>query len=498
MTVCTRIMQRPVPRAGSAPRYSLFLALCLAAAACSGGEEDASPSFAGGVTQREPTRVRTVPVGMREMVRTLSTTTNVESEKEISIFPRASGVVTEVRVEEGDVVEAGQVLAVLDQREAQVMLDEARIGLREAQQNVPLLGLAREEALERLERAKLTHEQARRDVERNERAGLISQQDLDRLKLTADQAARDEGALRISLDRAIEDEKMAQTAIDKADLVLRRQTLALDALEVRAPFSGVIASRTMKVGDTAGNSIAAFVLTDIDSLRAIFFRPQRELPMFRAAHGGAANGDSPSGVPIEIRAEAEALPGRDFRGEIALVSPTIDSASGSFRVTVALPQPPDAPPSERLLPGMLVRLSIVTERHADALVVPKRALRREAETSFMFLVEDGVAQRVQVREGFTNDSNVEIFPVVPGSVAAGDAVIVVGNRDLEQDSLVLAEGWEEEPGEASRLAAELSQGENAAADEPAAETDDESGSDAAASTEGADAGSTDDELGSDG
>ena len=97
----------------------------------------------------------------------------------------------------------------------------------------------------------------------------------------------------------------------------------------------------------------------------------------------------------------------------------------------------------RLLPGMLVRLSIVTERHAEALVAPKRALEREGDRRFLLVAEPesegasrAVVQRVEVREGFTQGDLVEVLPVEAGTLAPGDAVIVVGGDDVDPGDVV--------------------------------------------------------------
>ena len=83
------------------------------------------------------------------------------------------------------------------------------------------------------------------------------------------------------------------------------------------------------------SAASAFVLTDPENLRAVFARPQRDLPMFRHATMPLADGAGEEpGSGIEIRAHTEAIPDRTFTGRIQLVSPTIDPASGSFNVTV--------------------------------------------------------------------------------------------------------------------------------------------------------------------
>ncbi|MEY2747902.1 MAG: hypothetical protein RL112_2944, partial [Planctomycetota bacterium] len=74
----------------------------------------------------------------------------------------------------------------------------------------------------------------------------------------------------------------------------------------------------------------------------------------------------------------------------------------------------------------------------DALVVPKRSLRREGDESMVYLVEGGRAARVRVREGFTDDEHVEILPE-GRPIEPGARVVVVGNRELEDGAEVAEE-----------------------------------------------------------
>jgi membrane fusion protein (multidrug efflux system) len=398
----------------------------------------------GELRRREATRVRTIHLAQREMVRTLSTATTVESQAEIEVFPRSAGVVVELLVEEGDAVEAAQVLARLDDRTARAARTEAEVALREAREAKPRQALMKEETFERYQRAKLTYESAMRDYERNAQAGLISAQDLDRLALTRDTAMRDQEAARLANEVSAQDEAAAETAIERAQLLVEKADLDLTFTEIRAPFTGLIARRDIRVGDSVSSAAPAFVLTDPEHLRAIFHRPQRELPLFRSAvptwNGDATEGESQDHRGIEIRVTSEAIPGAEFVGRIRLVSPTIDVASGSFRITVDLLHPETGP---RLLPGMLVRLEVVTDRHADALVVPKRALVREGESNYVFIVDaERRAQRIGVIEGYSDKDEVEVIPRREGELVVGTEVIVVGNRDLEDDELVQSEAWQ--------------------------------------------------------
>lgn len=425
----------------SSPRSTGAIALLFLLGACSvqmssDGDESSGPK------KREATRVRTAVVEEREMVRMLSTTTTVESEREIKLYPRASGLVMEIKCEEGDRVQAGATLAVLDRRQTRALVEEARIAVREAEDNVRKADIQKSEAEGRIAATQLKLDQAVRDYERNDKANLISAQALDNLRVLRDTALNDIEASRLAAQRSEVEARAARTTQEKTKLALERSELDDSYMQVTAPFEGVIATRSIKVGDSVGPAAPAFVLTDAQNLRAVFHRPQRELSMFLSAGKLRADGSAPVSPPLDIHAIAEALPDVVFKGDLQLVSPSIDPQSGSFRVTVRLGQPISGQKDAKLLPGMLVRLEVVTERHPRALVVPKRALRREGELNLVFAVVDGKARKIEVVEGFSDDTSVEVSSRVPGAIAVGLHVVVVGNRELEDGSDVQEEGTE--------------------------------------------------------
>jgi RND family efflux transporter MFP subunit len=402
--------------------FVCFFLLALPGCKPAGADAAGNPLEGAQIKRRDAIQVRTVPVQRREMVRTTSTTTNVESVNEIQIFPRSTGVITSILVEEGDGVEMGEVLAVIDPREAQASLADAQIALKEAHEATLRLALTRDEADQRVARSRLAWEQAQREVQRNEEAGLLSEVDLDKLRLARDTSEHDHLATELSAQVSQQELERQKTVIERADLTVQRQELALSYTQIVAPFTGFIASRTIKVGDSAGGTTAAFTLTDPDNLRAVVYRPQRELSFFQ---------NSSDLSKIEIRVQPEALPGQIFAGTIQFLSPTVDATSGSFRITLSLNQPTSEDAGPRLAPGMLARIDIVTERRPHALVVPKRALRREGDNQFLFVVREGKAVRLKVEEGLSDDEFVELTLAEGDTVEAGEAVIIVGNRDLE-------------------------------------------------------------------
>jgi len=432
------------------PRCFVAALLLVPLAACSksgGGESGAID--AATIKKRDPTRVRVEPIVRREMLRILETTTRVESEQQVEVMPRGSGVVVEILVEEGQEVREGQVLARLDARELVIAVSDAEVALEESKASEPRLALATREAEAKLATAKRGYEQVLRDYERNEaiaeaapnRPALLSPKDLDASRLARDNAQAEVATAELSVEKAKLDQVNAKTEARRAQLMLERARLNLANMSLTAPFAGILAARNIKVGGTLTTGSAAFTLTDPHNLRAIFYRPQRELGLFT---GSRASSDSPSSKPgngghsaeLELFASAEALPGARFRGRIERVSPTIDPQSGNFRVTARMQATPEEGGGAHLLPGMLVRLEIITERRPSALVIPKRALRRDGDANLVFVVRDGHAQRIAVAEGLAEDEHLEISALGAAQLEAGDLVVVVGNRDLEDGSEV--------------------------------------------------------------
>ena len=394
---------------------------CLLTAGCGGEPRDHA---AGGDSptqiRRELPRVRTEPVEQREMRRVLVTANAIESTREVDVTPKLGGLVTEVLVEEGMSVKAGQALVILDDRDANAAVEEAQVTLREAMETLPSLSLTVSERAEAVQRALLTHSQAEGEVQRHEQTGLISKNELSKLRLARDHAKRDLVSAQLAQQSAEHSRDTGGTAVEKARLNLERRELELSYTRITAPFAGVIAARTVRVGRNVGAAESLMTLTDPNHLRAVIYRPQRELSLFQ----GRAD-------ELEIAVLPDALPGESYVGHLTIVSPTIDATSGSIRLSIDLEQPTTRDPRPRLLPGMLVRLHLVVDRHPQALVVRKRALRREGERRFLFVVREGIAQRVEVEEGFEEDLFVEVVPLGDSILAAGEAVITVGNREIE-------------------------------------------------------------------
>lgn len=290
-----------------------------------------------------------------------SGTASLEAEEDALVVPKTSGIVTEVFVEEGSTVQQGAPLA---------QLDAERLRLE----------LARTEAA----LAKL-----KRDFERNEDLhgkNLISAEEYERVR---------------------SDYETQKAAYDLA-------TLDLEYSTVRAPISGVVSERHVKVGNMVRTSEPAFRITALRALRAVMHLPERELGKIRV------------GQPAQLTLDA--LPGEAFEGAVKLISPLVDPATGTFKVTIDVRDR-----SGQLKPGMFGRVHIVYDTRGEALLVPKEAVLAEDNESAIFVVHaDGTAHRTIVQTGYTTGPHIEILD----GVQAGDRVIVTGQSALRDSAKV--------------------------------------------------------------
>ena len=121
--------------------------------------------------------------------------------------------------------------------------------------------------------------------------------------------------------------------------------------------------------------------------------------------------------------ETEALQAERFAARVKLISPVIDAESGTFKVTVALLNPPPT-----LKPGMFATVLITVATRDQALVIPKRALTLDSSRPTVYRLEKGRARRVSLKVGLSDHDRIEVV----SGLEEGDRIIVVGQEKLLQ------------------------------------------------------------------
>ena len=287
---------------------------------------------------------------------------------ESPIYARASGYVLRWKVDIGARVNKGDVLAEIDTPEVDQQLSQA---IAARQQAASSLELAKSSA-ERWEA--LRKKDAVTAQELNERVSAYTQ---------------------------------ALANLAAADANVRRLQKTEEFKRVVAPFSGVITSRTVDVGDLidAGNGGAGralFRLAQVDPLRVYVYVPQAYAQRIKA-------GDSVTVTQAE-------LAGKEFKGTVARTAGAIDAATRTLQLEINLPNHDNA-----LLAGSYVQVELPVSGSSNALLVPQNVILFRAEGTRVATVgADGKVKLRTVMLGHDLGNKLEIL----SGISVADKLVV--------------------------------------------------------------------------
>jgi HlyD family secretion protein len=335
-----------------------------------------------------PDAVRAVSLESRDVVRTLVLVGRVRPPSRAGLGASVAGTMREVGVREGDRVRRGQVLAVLEDREARAMVAQAEAGVAEAAAS----------ARAAVEVAENEAAQAERDLERARamlREGARTRQQVEQ----AEQRAADARS-RLEAARAADgDGPPAAVARARAELAAARARLALTRIE--APADGVILTRAVEPGDAVQPGRVLLEMAFDGPWELVVYPAEENLGQIH--------------VDADATASADAYPERTFAARVSLVAPAVDPAQGTVEVRLSVPDAPDY-----LRPSMTVSVNIEAGRRDDAPVLPEDAVRGLGTPDpWVAVVEDGHLVRRKVEVGLRAERWVEIR----SGLAPGEAVV---------------------------------------------------------------------------
>jgi len=232
-----------------------------------------------------------------------------------------------------------------------------------------------------------------------------------------------ESNARLAYERAkdlVAKELISQEEYDKLEIEYRiaeqemaEAEWALAKTSIRAPFSGQLTQRMTQVGQHVQIGDELFQVTDFDTLITRIYLPERDVLGLTAGR--------------EVRIRLNAAQEVAFGGRIRQISPIVDTATGTIKITVEA----DEHPAD-VRPGSFITVDIVRETRSDALLVPREAVLRELQKAHVFVASDSVAEKRAVTLGLEEGDFVEAL----AGVEAGESVIVAGQGGLKDGSPV--------------------------------------------------------------
>ena len=310
----------------------------------------------------------------RTIVPQLHFSGSLDPEWQAQVAAKVDGRLEKVYVHEGDRVEKGQVLAILEQMDTDANLLSAKGSFLDAQTSL---------------------RKAETDLARYEKlyaTGAVSQQVVDDYRFARDNAAAKLEAARGSLQGM--ESKAAGTV-------------------VTAPADGIVAKRFYQEGYYAKAGTPLFAIADISMLKTTIHIPEGQVTGVRVGN--------------EADIALPAYPGKKLVGKITRIAPVADLPAHTFAAEVSVDN------SEGLLAGVYANVSLIGEPREQVLTIPMHAIVMRDDQQTVFVADaQGVVQRRVLALGYSDDKVAEVL----SGLDEKDTIVVEGHNKLREGSRI--------------------------------------------------------------
>lgn len=330
----------------------------------------------------------------------------VTPRRRATIAAKITGQITEIFAEEGMRVEPGQVLARLDDADAQARLISAKAD--------------RDATAATLADLWVNLANAERDRQRMEelwKTGAIGEQALDQARTTAD-------SLRARI-------ALAEEQVRAAEARVRVAQQDVDNTIIRAPFAGIVVSKDAQRGEivspiSAGGGFTRTGIATIVDMSSL----EIEVDVNESYIARIKPGQP-------VMAVLDAYPGWQIPAKVRTVIPTADRQKATVKVRVAFDRL-----DPRILPDMGVKVTFLGEEPSarapgpTGLLIPRAAVREEGGSPVVFVYRDGMVERRAVRLGQARGDDQEVV----AGLSDGEQVVVKGREGLRDGQRVRIPG----------------------------------------------------------
>ena len=360
----------------------------------------------------------------------------IEPQTTVTLTAPFDGNVLANLVEQGQRVEAGQVLLRMDPATLEVQLRDALSAQLKARRTVqemqdwgssPTVSRARRS----LRTAEMTAGNTQRKLTESEnlfKRGIIPRNELDDLKQQTQQQQLDLAAARSELQQALDQgqgeyRQIAEMELTNATVKYEALQTLLEGKEVKAPFSGIVVpapgstntaqgggnnNAPVQAGSKVSQGQVLFGLANIEQLKIVAKVSELDINQLR------------QGQAVEVMGDG--FDGERLTGSVSVVSglAIASDSQGSAQFPVTLSIPKLTPQQlQRVRLGMSARLTIVTYNNDQAIVIPSQAIQADMTVAYRAAMDQPV-QRVNVTTGQSTPQGVEVFGLEAGFVRVGE------------------------------------------------------------------------------
>jgi len=348
-----------------------------------------SSSDANGMVQRPTMLVETATAQPHVFLSELQILGELAPKASVAVMSRVSGRLREVLVERGDIVQSGQLLAVVDDENLlqQIQRAEASIAVARA-------GVSREEA----SRDNLEIQVQRFQRLHNE--SLISTQELQDM----------ESRLRAATAQV----ELARAQVEQAEASLRDLKIQQDQTRVYSPLDGFAGTRYLDPGALVNPSVPIVSVIDVSRVKTVVPVPEGVLFEMR--------------VGLSAKVTVDAFPGRTYHGRVPRISPFLDPNTRTADIEIEI-----ANESGQLRPGMFARVSIESSKPQAVLAIPRAALLTRGNDKGVFLLDqDSLTRYRSISIGRIQNDWVEVLD----GLEEGTQVVTSGAQKLNDGDKV--------------------------------------------------------------
>jgi HlyD family secretion protein len=347
--------------------------------------------------------VTTTQVARTTMQRGITLNGKVKPVLEAEISAKVSGKVSQIYFELGQTVKKGDILFKLDDRDLRLELEAAEAALNVTRTSLDSSLLT----------AKTNYEDAKRHYERLKRLydkQIGSKQDLETAESTYKLKEDTYNAAKLAAQNGMTN---AQAQLEKARVTLQNAKTQLEYTVVRAPISGTIATKDIKVGQYISASTTVATMVDLAALVVETNVPEAYINRLKL-------GD-------QVEVSVKAIAAQPFRGKISAIAPAVDGTTLDYPVKIKVSN------QQKLLKsGMFATVKLTLDRAEQVLAVPLVAVGEESGRKYVFTVERGTAAKKIIKTGLSDDQMV----AVTEGLSEDEVVVVKGVAQLKAGSKV--------------------------------------------------------------
>lgn len=244
-------------------------------------------------------------------------------------------------------------------------------------------------------------------------AGKIALADAEREKNRMVKLFEGGSATEQARDKAVTTADLAAAQLKQAQAALEMAKVNVDKATIESPLSGVVAQKYVDHGNMVGPSTPLVRIVQIDTLKVRGGVSERYLPQLVSGK-----------TPVNIKTDA--YPQDEFEGMVYKVGVAVDTVTRTGEVEIRVPNT-----DGKLKPGMFARMTIMVSQK-ECVVVPDSALVREADQTYVFVVNANVARRCSVKLGVWQGQLHEVM----NGVSPGDVVVTHGQTQLKDGQAV--------------------------------------------------------------